>query len=81
MHASTTFLSRIGFSTPPQLIHLHPTNSALSHQPVDVQVVPHDERFHSAQIETLERVVHHEAVLASVLVDLVEVLLQEPLLL
>ena len=44
--------------------------------PVDVEVVPHNEGLNRPQVEPLEGVIHHEAVLARVLVDLVEVLLQ-----
>lgn len=49
--------------------------------PVDVEVVPHNEGLNRPQVQPLEGVVHHEAVLARVLVDLVEVLLQQSLLL
>ena len=46
----------------------------------DVQVLPNDEGLHGTKLEGLECVVDTETVLASVLADLVEVLLDEPLL-
>lgn len=49
--------------------------------PVDVEVVPHNEGLNRTQVQPFEGVVHHEAVLARVLIDLVEVLLQQSLLL
>lgn len=47
----------------------------------DVEVLPYDERLHSTEFQRLERIIDTEAVLASVLADLVEVLLNQPLLL
>ena len=47
----------------------------------DVQVLPNDEGLHGTKLEGLECVVDTETVLASVLADLVEVLLDELLLL
>ena len=47
----------------------------------DVQILPNDQSFHCAQFKTLEGIFNTEAVLASVLADLVKVLLDQPLLL
>ena len=47
----------------------------------DVQVLPDDQGLHGTELEGLERVVDTETVLAGVLTDLVEVLLNELLFL
>lgn len=47
----------------------------------DIQVLPDDEGLDSTKVECLERIVDTKAVLASVLADFVEVLLDELLLL
>lgn len=47
----------------------------------DIEVLPDDKRLNSAEFESLERVLDTVAVLPGVLADLIEVLLNEPLLL
>ena len=47
----------------------------------DVKVLPHDQRLDGAHVETFEGIIHTETVFASVLADLVKVLLDEFLLL
>mmetsp|Transcript_30137 Transcript_30137/g.49809 ORF Transcript_30137/g.49809 Transcript_30137/m.49809 type:complete len:431 (+) Transcript_30137:808-2100(+) len=53
----------------------------LHREPQQLEVVPDHQRLHGAQVQRLQRVLHHEAVLARVLGDLLEVLLQQLLLL
>mmetsp|Transcript_18612 Transcript_18612/g.70402 ORF Transcript_18612/g.70402 Transcript_18612/m.70402 type:complete len:297 (-) Transcript_18612:283-1173(-) len=65
-----------------EMKHLLLPRRAISHgDAIAVQVLVHDERLDRAQVQSIQRVVDHEAVLAGVLVDLVEVLLQDLLLL
>ncbi len=53
----------------------------IPYSPHRLQAFPDDERLDGAQLQPLERVLHHETVLPRVLRDLVEVLLQQLLLL
>jgi len=47
----------------------------------DIQVLPHDQGLHSTEFKRFQRIIDTKAVFARVLADLIEVLLDEPLLL
>mmetsp|Transcript_43083 Transcript_43083/g.87117 ORF Transcript_43083/g.87117 Transcript_43083/m.87117 type:complete len:426 (-) Transcript_43083:275-1552(-) len=53
----------------------------LEHDAVRVELVPHDQHLHRAELEGIQRVLEHEAVFPAVGGDLVEPLLQQLLLL